>query len=364
MRLPKTHHDLTRRRLGLQAAGTDLADDLGWQLWLRESQSLFHPDRLDAILAAAEPRPVCDSPDSPERIARHWLGLGGKRLRPFITVAASAATLGVKDPGQLPGDLWPLAVAVEAFHKASLVHDDIEDDDPIRYGEPTLHRTFGLPVAINAGDYLLGLGYRLVASTARADRPQRTVEMLNWMSTAHVRLAQGQGAELTWRTNRRFDPPPAQVLRTYALKTATAFEAALAGGLLVAGHPNLHQQPLGGFASQLGVGFQLLNDLADWDDDCRAGRPTWLTARALRLARGAERAELDRLLHAAVDDETVRPELTRRLKAMHVFADAARLLLRLRERCLHLARTLDPPRLARLCEFLVEYILGRKDPGR
>src|SRR4029079_4630281 len=65
-------------------------------------------------------------------------------------------------------DNWPLAVkraalSIETFHKASLVHDDIEDDDLFRYGEQTLHRRFGMPTAINVGDYLIGLGYRLIS---------------------------------------------------------------------------------------------------------------------------------------------------------------------------------------------------------
>ena len=55
-------------------------------------------------------------------------------------------------------------MAIEAFHKASLVHDDIEDDDRYRYGRETLHRQFDLGTAINVGDYLIGLGYRLVGS--------------------------------------------------------------------------------------------------------------------------------------------------------------------------------------------------------
>ena len=56
-----------------------------------------------------------------------------------------------------------MALAIEALHKASLVHDDIEDDDEFRYGRPTLHRVHGVAQAVNVGDFLIGLGYRLIA---------------------------------------------------------------------------------------------------------------------------------------------------------------------------------------------------------
>ena len=63
----------------------------------------------------------------------------------------------------LPEDLRKVAVAVECFHKASLIHDDIEDNDALRYGEKTLHEEHGVAVALNVGDLLIGEGYRLLA---------------------------------------------------------------------------------------------------------------------------------------------------------------------------------------------------------
>ena len=100
-----------------------------------------------------------------------WLQEGGKRLRPFVTLAAYAVArhgAAVLDCGDRTGEMIPppvrrLALAIEALHKASLVHDDIEDDDEFRYGRPTLHRVHGVGQAINIGDYLIGLGYRLIA---------------------------------------------------------------------------------------------------------------------------------------------------------------------------------------------------------
>src|SRR5215831_8094674 len=141
-----------------------------------------------------------------EAIAYDWLGKGGKRFRPFITLAAydalrddQAASNGDGQAVAIPDSVRRVAMAMEAFHKASLVHDDIEDDDEYRYGHQTLHRRHGAPTAINVGDYLLGLGYRMIANES-GDLPCEAVAaILKRLSEAHVKLSEGQGAELLWR---------------------------------------------------------------------------------------------------------------------------------------------------------------------
>ena len=96
----------------------------------------------------------------------------------------------------LPESLRQAAVAVECFHKASLVHDDIEDADERRYGRETLHVEHGVPVALNAGDLLLGEGYRLLAGCgAPADV---CAELVRIAAAGHRELCLGQGAELAW----------------------------------------------------------------------------------------------------------------------------------------------------------------------
>ena len=100
-----------------------------------------------------------------ELIARNWMVKGGKRLRPFITLAAYDALTGAAGLQTATGNDLPkfslevrrTAMAMEAFHKASLVHDDIQDNDPYRYGQETLHCRYGVGTAINVGDYLIGL---------------------------------------------------------------------------------------------------------------------------------------------------------------------------------------------------------------
>src|SRR5215510_13019499 len=171
-----------------------------------------------------------------EDIAYDWLVKGGKRFRPFITLAAydalredqSIAT-GDDQTVTLPDAVRRVAVAMEAFHKASLVHDDIEDNDEYRYGHQTLHRKHGVSTAINVGDYLLGLGYRMIANESTHLPSEAVAAILKRLSEAHVKLSEGQGAELLWRdeAQKEITLQPIDALKIYALKTAPAFEAAL-----------------------------------------------------------------------------------------------------------------------------------------
>ncbi|MBX9584116.1 MAG: DUF116 domain-containing protein, partial [Gemmataceae bacterium] len=159
-----------------------------------------------------------------EAIAYDFLARGGKRSRPFITLAAydalkgGAATLSA-DGWELPDEVKRAAVAIETFHKASLVHDDIEDDDAYRYGVETLHRTYGTGVAINVGDYLIGLGYRLVGRDRKALGAEVAADILDKLADAHLKLSEGQGAELLWRDAADQALTTLDALKVYALKT-------------------------------------------------------------------------------------------------------------------------------------------------
>lgn len=256
-----------------------------------------------------------------DRIARNYLGCGGKYFRPFITLASYDALKGSKGtqrdgPAQIesfPDAIKRIAVAIEIFHKASLVHDDIEDQDPFRYGRATLHNEYGIATAINIGDYLLGLGYRLIASQGKewgAEGPSRVADILLKLAEAHTKLSEGQGAELFWKNAEQPRISPGEALTIYALKTAPAFEAALYAGIRSAlGQSESDQrflqrieEPISRFARFLGIGFQIRNDLDDWDPDFSnkqiamrdiiSGRPTILWSLAISRLQGKGREEL------------------------------------------------------------------------
>jgi geranylgeranyl pyrophosphate synthase len=261
-------------------------------------------------------------------------------------------------------------MAMEIFHKASLVHDDIEDDDAYRYGRETLHRRLGVGPAINVGDYLIGLGNRVVARERKALGGDCAADVLNKLSEAHLKLSEGQGAELLWKTAAEKALTPLDTLKIYALKTAPAFEAALYSGLRLAGAADAHEKMIAEFSRHLGVAFQILNDLADWDagdgnkllagQDVLAARPTLLLALALEAASPAERAEL--LAHAGTEAANVVDRVREIFQRYAVFEKAEKLVDKYRARAEALADAVEPTELRELLYFLVDTVLERKRP--
>ncbi len=355
---------------------------------LRASRNLFEPNELNRLVPRKRGGPSLaelngsgaaslDPIAATEAIAHDFLGQGGKYARPFITLAAydamtganGAAPAGEQHLQAIPDAVRRVALSIETFHKASLVHDDIEDDDDFRYGEPTLHRTHGLPTAVNLGDYLIGLGYRLVSQDSKSLGAEATIEILDQLASAHLRLSEGQGAELLWRDARNKQLSPLEALKIYALKTAPAFEAALLCGVRSAKPLGELEAPLKQFAKHLGVAFQILNDLKDWQGDhdnklaagldTLGGRPTVLWALALEGLSEADRIELLTLVDST-DDPTARVARVGQLyREAGVFDQAHQLVDKYQERAERTADEVQPESLRRLLYYLVDTVLER-----
>lgn len=180
-----------------------------------------------------------------------WMCGEGKRWRPFL-LAAVWQSLHERQP--LSEDVHRAAVAVECFHKASLIHDDVEDKDEVRYGRPTVNALYGDAFAINVGDALLGEGYRILAQSGNP-------ELLRLIADAHIRLCKGQAQEFApGKTVTSVD----QMLNIFRLKTVPAFEVSLLMGLCCAGHQHHNLRPLlQSYSESLGIAYQLKDDLED-----------------------------------------------------------------------------------------------------
>ena len=215
---------------------------------------LFSPDETSRYLAASTPY----LKNFPQRIV-HALCGNGKHYRPMITYVSYGA---LADDDAFPDFLEPIALAVECFHKASLIHDDIEDDDETRYGEPTLHKLIGVPAAINAGDFLIGEGYRLLN---HASIPvDIRAELVMQATQAHCELALGQAQEFeSIGENITLE----QCLETHRLKTAPAFRVALNMGAISARKFEPYRENFYEYADMLGMSYQLLDDLEDTEDN-------------------------------------------------------------------------------------------------
>ena len=352
---------------------------------LRESSRLFDADSLERLIppmrstASGDESLISDPIAATERIAYDFMSAGGKHSRPFITLAvydavqggAATAADGAEVVGNYPDAIRRAAMSIETFHKASLVHDDIQDGDRFRYGNDALHVKYGVPTAINIGDYLIGLGYRLVSGDRAELGHETAADILDCLADAHQRLSEGQGAELIWRDASDKLLKPIDALKVYALKTAPAFEAAFYTGLRLAGPADEYRQPVKQFARNLGVAFQILNDLKDWEQDDEnkramgtdllAGRPTVLWALALANLNEEQKQELLDLVSA---DCPLPPE-QRLMRARHlyfeagVFEKAYRLVDKHQQKAEEIADDLKPDELRRLMYYLADTVLDR-----
>jgi len=288
----------------LQGDCRDTSLDLDW-VW--EAIHLTSADRtyrldLDALRHTVEAwftpaalEHIMGPEQSPtERVARDWLARAGKRWRPFLT-ACTYTALAPDPQAALPDAVRQIAVAVECFHKASLVHDDIEDGDDRRYGAPTLNAEHGVPVALNVGDLLLGDGYRLLAALDAP--PAVRTEMVRIAAAGQRTSCLGQGAELAWVR----DGGPlssSAVLEIFRQKTAPAFEVALRLGAAYAGATPEVAEVLTQYSAALGVAYQIRDDLEDLEpghapDDLTGLRPSLPLAVALERTTGDVRAAIE-----------------------------------------------------------------------
>ena len=343
---------------------------------MRLANGIVGEPTLGRLLEVAiEPRDP-EHPDPTACIARDWLCQGGKRFRPFMALATYAALTDgadVLEPGadlsqRFPDCVLRIALALEALHKASLAHDDIADDDAFRYGMETLHRRYGVPLALNVGDYLIGLGYRLVLAANDDIGPGPVNGVLAALAHAHLALCHGQGDEIVLTERPQAEINPLEILAIYARKTSAAFAVALQAGAIAAGDIDRHADLFRPFARALGVAYQVRNDLDDWRVDTHekrvagqdgiARRPTILRAFALQ-ALGHE-PELAILNRAAGEGDGV--EVVNALRHFYeeagAFAKAEDLLCRYRGRAHDLAANASPPRLAQYLTFLVDLLLS------
>jgi geranylgeranyl pyrophosphate synthase len=184
---------------------------------------------------------------------------GGRRMRPLLTALAYSAY----SPEVSDRLLRELSIVVECFHKASLIHDDVEDNDDFRYGTETIHKLNGTAIAINAGDYLLGKGYELLGKLPLM--PEKLAACYQMVSSGHVALSLGQGADLM-ASRYHSIPTIEQQLGIFERKTGSAIRVALLLGACAADAPEADLEVLKTFSGYLGMAYQINDDLNEFRD--------------------------------------------------------------------------------------------------
>jgi geranylgeranyl pyrophosphate synthase len=178
-------------------------------------------------------------------------------MRPLLTLMVYSAYSKTFDQ-QIANQLM---LMVECFHKASLIHDDIEDQDDYRYNKKTTHNENGIPLAINLGDYLIGQGY-MKLSRLQVE-PDIKLKLFDLFSTMHVESTIGQGEELAILENKTIANINS-TLTIFRQKTGSAIQVSLLAGAIAANATETEQQLLKEFSDLFGIAYQIRDDLTEF----------------------------------------------------------------------------------------------------
>ena len=223
---------------------------------------------------------------------RYILSLGGKRLRPVLTLMSCQLF-----DDQFDKAIYP-ALGVEVFHNFTLLHDDIMDNAPIRRGMPTVHEKWNANIAILSGDVMLVKAYDLFLKSDYADLQK----MLSKFSKCAAEVCEGQQYDMNFESNDVVSE--LEYLEMIRLKTAVLLGFSMELGAMIGGANDLESSQLYEFGINIGLGFQLKDDLLDvYADATKFGKQiggdiisnkkTYLLIKALELAQGKDKSNLN-----------------------------------------------------------------------
>jgi len=225
------------------------------------------------------------------------LDRGGKRFRPGLTFLACESVGGRRD------EAIGAAAAVELLHNMTLVHDDVEDESELRRGKPCIHKIYGIPIAINAGDAMLMKVFEIANSShIPLDRCHRLVTQF---ARRAYEITWGQAFEFNLWKRIKFTEE--DVIRLLRCKTGALTALATEAGAIVAGASDKQVEALGRFGETIGIAFQIVDDLLnvvgkekeygkEIGGDIREGKKTIITARLLNIAAAADKKTFVTLL--------------------------------------------------------------------
>ena len=225
----------------------------------------------------------------------YTLASGGKRLRPRLVLLAAEMFGGKKK------EVLPAALAIEVFHNFTLLHDDVMDNAAVRRGRPTVHVRWNDNTAILSGDQMVIEAYKLLGNVP-ADRLPQTLRLFNKMATE---ICEGQQYDMEFE--RREQVSIEEYMQMIRLKTSVLLATALQIGAYIAGASETQQQALYEYGINIGLAFQIQDDILDvYGDpetfgkaiggDICCNKKTYMLLSAMQRADDATRAELERWL--------------------------------------------------------------------
>jgi len=220
-----------------------------------EALAAFLSDDMMAVNALiAERMASKHAPRIPE-VTRHLVEAGGKRLRPMLTLAA-ARLCGYEGPYHVH-----LAATVEFIHTATLLHDDVVDESGQRRGRPTANLLWDNKSSVLVGDYLFSRSFQLMVETG-------SLRVLDILANASATIAEGEVLQLTAAQDLATDE--SVYLQVVRGKTAALFSAATEVGGVIAGADEADVEAVFDYGDKLGIAFQIVDDLLDYEGDTKA----------------------------------------------------------------------------------------------
>lgn len=220
--------------------------------------------------------------------AGHLIINGGKRLRPFMVIKSCQLLRGK------PSNAIPAAGAVEMIHNFTLVHDDIMDNDEMRHGVPTVHKKFGMSVAILAGDVLFSKAFKIISDSKLSS--DATKKIVSKLAKACVEVCEGQLFDIKMAEEKRI-PSQSEYIKMIGKKTAALFDVSCSIGAICATNSKEDISNLSSFGKNLGIAFQITDDLIGVmgdpiltkkpvGNDLREGKKSLPILMAINLAKG------------------------------------------------------------------------------
>lgn len=230
-------------------------------------------------------------PESLYEPIRYALSVGGKRLRPALVLMAY--NLYQED---IQKAIRP-AVGLEVFHNFTLLHDDLMDDADLRRNKPTVHKVWNSNAAILSGDAMLIAAYQLIAET----EPEQLKQVLDLFSQTAIEICGGQQYDMEFES--RNDVTEEEYIEMIRLKTAVLLACALKMGAIIGNAPKDDQDHLYQYGINIGLAFQLQDDLLDVYGDTKTfgkniggdilcNKKTFMLINALKLSEGKQKEEL------------------------------------------------------------------------
>ena len=257
---------------------------------------------IDDSLSKLEPESLYES-------SEYLIKAGGKKFRPALTLLSCQAV------GGKPEKALKAAAAIELTHTFSLIHDDIMDNDDTRRGKPAVHKVWGEPLAILAGDSLFAKSFELLSQSAEDNIAyERVVDALQILTNSCINICEGQALDMAFEDT--FNVTKDEYMNMIYKKTGDLITASTTIGAIMGGASSNEIQALRTYGKQIGLAFQIQDDYIDLTGDESIGKPvgsdlvegkkTLMVVYALEKANKEDHDRLVELLEA--NDESIIPE--------------------------------------------------------